>query len=67
MAKKAKLELKALRVNSFVTSLDNGEKEELKGGMTCTYCSRLNSCPTYCPTDPYYTDSCPTTLSEECP
>jgi hypothetical protein len=64
MAKKMKLELKDLRVNSFVTSLSAGEKvsdeekKQVKGGIgTCTWCSYLKSCDFYCETDPI---PCPT-------
>lgn len=59
MAKKAKLELSALKVNSFVTSLKDEDKKELKAGGTCTICSRMNSCDTYCPTEICPTHSCP--------
>jgi hypothetical protein len=51
MAKKAKLELNALRVKSFVTSLKDEEKKDVKGGKSCTYCSQLDSCDTYCITE----------------
>jgi hypothetical protein len=58
MAKKMKLELKDLRVNSFVTSLSDEAKKQVNGGIrTCTYCSYLKSCDLYCETDPI---PCPT-------
>lgn len=40
MSKKIKMDLKDLKVQSFVTSLDEEEKSQLKGGLpnTCVTC-----------------------------
>ena len=58
MSKKMKLGLKDLKVQSFVTSLQNNEQQVLKGGgvPTCNTCDDECSI-TYiwlCPTDPEY-------------
>ena len=56
MPKKMKLALKGLKVQSFVTSLEDGAKTKIKGGATeaftcppedCTY--SCNSCAATCP------------------
>lgn len=43
---KKKLEIKDLKIQSFVTSLNNVESKDVKGGAT-------NSCPGECETDDY--------------
>lgn len=51
MPKKLKLDLKGLKVNSFVTSLDNRGKGVVMGGRTITIictacCGSVGVCPT---------------------
>lgn len=49
MPKKLKLDLNGLKVNSFVTSLENNDSKKIKGGVTWTEyvsCSCAGDCPT---------------------
>ncbi len=61
MPKKLKVDLKDLKVNSFVTSLDDGVKGKVKGGtgtinpFICSV-SCFESCLGNCPTDTCETD-----------
>ena len=59
MPKKMKLDLKGLKVQSFVTSLEDGDKTKIKGGvsntMNCPDCTEdcesvtfCGTCGTYC-------------------
>lgn len=35
-------------LNRDVISLNDEEKNQLKGGKTCTWCSKVYSCDTFC-------------------
>lgn len=63
MPKKLKLDLNDLKVNSFVTSLDQKTAAEVKGGwseaFSCNPCSEIA-----CPTTPYAT--CQSYYDTEC-
>lgn len=48
MGKKIKLSLDDIKITSFVTSLNDNQKEEVKAGGTYTVC-KYYSCLTYCP------------------
>jgi hypothetical protein len=50
MTEKMKLNLKALKVQSFVTSLADGEQDRLKGGRTGEPCVTHEYCSNPCPT-----------------
>jgi hypothetical protein len=58
MAKKMKLNLAELRVDSFVTSLHDESKALIKGGAPPTYYCSEDPCPVSrpwaCPTEPAY-------------
>lgn len=55
---KNKKKLEKLKVESFITSLSDEQKETVKGGNTS-----ITACPT---TNPYYSP-CPTTWTSNCP
>jgi hypothetical protein len=59
MPKKLKLDLKGLKVQSFVTSLEDGEKKQVKGGDPYTL---ETDCPSCLPT----CNSCQVTCAESC-
>lgn len=44
---KKKLSLKVINVHSFVTSLENGQQEEVKGGGDTRFCpsGQYSGCP----------------------
>lgn len=46
MPKKLKLDLGGLKVQSFVTSLENGDEKKIKGGATLVTCE---TCEPECP------------------
>ncbi len=52
MPKKKKLNLKALQVKSFVTSLDLQEEERVRGGDSTASCIPLCTQISACPTNP---------------
>ena len=58
MAKKMKLDLEELEVQSFVTSLHDESKTLVKGGAPPTYYCSEDPCPVswpwVCPTEPEY-------------
>lgn len=56
-----KLKLSDLKVQSFVTSLENDEKNKVKGGLTSPNCETDDTCTcnTYCGT-------CPTACGSMC-
>lgn len=64
MPKKLKLDLKNLKVKSFVTSLDGNEKKNIHGGATFdSICiSECDTCPDICqPSGATCAHSCPAT------
>ena len=58
MPKKLKLDLKGLKVQSFVTSLDKGEESKIKGGSVVNTVCPVSTCPGAC--EPPGTPTCDT-------
>lgn len=52
MPKKLKLDLGGLKVQSFVTSLDNGDEKKIKAGATAATCGG-ETCDPECPLTEY--------------
>ncbi len=66
MPKKLKLDLKGLKVQSFVTSLDGNEKKNIHGGATAEYTPCVSECDTCDMTCPTYDVTCAATCGQTC-